>query len=162
MKKVFFLLVFSLTIVEIDAQGLQVSREFGLNLELWTLTKNIAYRTNIDRICNGEYRTVVTNDLVMDLDPNFFTNKPTCRMETYLNIIDLINSKDSLSIKVFDYKLEDKLHIADRFVSRNINDMDVQYVSCNIKVRGAVSLDTRILIYIRNKKISKIAKYIKE
>ena len=143
-----------------QAQGLRVAREFGLNMELWALTGDVKYRINIENACNS-MSTRVSSDLVSDWSS--LADLPKLKSYiggTFLNLIERYVVADTVNIVFSDYKVEDKLYIENNLLHqmKSQSDQPIVYVSCLMKTDGPIIINTKILLYIRNGKITKITK----
>jgi hypothetical protein len=120
------------------------------------LTDSIEYRGKAERLCHMHAR--IGNDLMHSLVAynNIFLKLTSYTLDTYLNLIE--ENMDSLSIEFSDFKKEETLLVKSKLEAIGIG-ANVEYVSCNVKTRGIISLDTRDLIVIRNGRVSLITKY---
>lgn len=142
-------------------QSADVVAEYGENMRMWTVTENNNYRTNIEKICDGKKKTRVSNDFAMALaKKNPIPPNESYMLDSYLNWIDK-ELFDSLSIECYNYQSVDKSLIEGRTAKETkfAQSDDKEYISCNMIVHGTVSLTSKDLIYIRDGKITKIAKY---
>ena len=153
MKKYLVLLLGFWGTLALQAQVLTVAKEFGDNLRLFALTDSDEYREKVEDLFSSGAR--ITDELVFALvSRSNYPKEKSYHFETYLNLIE----KDSLDIKLIDFIIiENSLIEGD--TKTNEQKSRAEYVSCRLKVRGSVSLDTRELIIFRNGRITKIGKY---
>lgn len=143
-----------------QAQGLRVAHEFGLNMELWALTGDVKYRSNIENAFNI-MSTRVSSDLVSDWSSLADLPKlESYTVSTFLNLIERYVVADTVNIVFSDYKVEDKLYVENNLLHqmKSQSDQPIVYVSCLMKTDCPIIINTKILLYIRNGKITKITK----
>lgn len=160
MKKGFLLLFVFIMTLGTQAQGLRVAREFGLNMELWALTGDVKYRSNIENVFNS-MATRVSEDLVSDWSS--LADLPKLESytgNTFLDLIERYFVADTLDIVFSDYKVEDKLYVENNLLHqmKSQSNQPIVYVSCLMKTDCPIIINTKILLYIRNGKITKITK----
>jgi len=155
MKKTLFLLLVFFVTLEAQAQALAIAKEFGNNLRKFALTDSIEYRDKVENLFNSNKGARIADELVFVLvSHSVYPHHNSYELDTYLNLIE----KDSLDIEFSDFiEIENSLIESD--TKTNEQKSRAEYVSCRLKVRGTVSLDTRDLIIIRNGRITKIDKY---
>lgn len=164
MKKGIFLLLAFLMVLGTQAQGLRVAREFGLNMELWALTEDVKYRNNIEDVFSS-LSTRVSEDLVSDWSSLAgLPKQESYTVSTFLNLIERYIVEDTLDIVFSDYKVEDRLYVENNLLhqSKSQSNQPLVYVSCLMKTNCPILINTRILLYIRNGKITKITRLDKK
>lgn len=144
----------------INAQNaIEIARKLGENFRLWSVTQSETYRANIENLCDGKKDTRVADEIANDLAvKNDIKPNTSYELGSYLNWLDL--QIDEISIVFSDFEIVDKNKISISNSKDKKIDKDLTYVSCHIHVSGAFSYNVKDLIYIRNGKISKIAKYV--
>lgn len=163
MKKALTLLFFLQVLLcnaanTLDARSVVAS--FGDNLRMWIVTGNIAYRENIEAICNASKKCRILDSITKDLiqrrnlplvDKNF-------TLDSYLNCID-VEMSHGLKIQMDNYQKVDKRKIQ-VYGAKSIKDVEeIDYISCNVYASGPLKYSIKDLFYVRKGKITKIAPY---
>ena len=158
MRRLFVSLIFVLLIFESFGQT-RVAEEFGQNLKMWALTGSRSYRDNIERLCSGEKSIRVADKIAVDIaEKKKIPNANAFLLDTYLNGIEDAMD-DGINIDVYDFVLIDKADI--ETIGGNAKYAnELNFVSCKIKITGAMNYEVSDLLYIRGNKISKIDNYV--
>lgn len=164
MKKLLFLFfLYALSSSSIFAQSLSVAKEYGESMKQWSLTENGQYRNMIERLCNGKKSTRIADNIAMDLAyKNGIPNNQSYMLDSYLNWLEKAMLK-GITIEISDYNIVDRNDIegSNAAETRYAREADKDYVSCRIKISGALSYDVYDLICMREGKITYIEKYQK-
>lgn len=163
MKKV-LVFIFFLQVLLCNAANTLDSRSvvasFGENLRMWIATGNIAYRGNIEDICNASKKCRILDNITKDLIKrrNLPPVEKNFTLDSYLNCID-VEMEHGLKIQMDNYQKVDKRKIQ-VYGAKNIKDAeDIDYVSCNVYASGPLKYNIKDLFYVRKGKITKIAPY---
>ena len=154
MRKLYCFLLMVFITVNLQAQGLNIAKEFGDNLRMYVLTDSIDYREKIENLFNLR-SSRIADDFMMALADHYgYPKQKSYMLHTYLNLIEKTIEKDKLSIEFSDFNNENESIVSNRHKSQ------VEVVSCRLKIIGSLSLDTKVLIIIRDGKITKTMKFV--
>lgn len=159
---IFFFLAITFTL-QVKAQGVSTAKEYGESMKQWAATENDSYRRTVERICDGKKSTRIADDIAMDLArKNGVPGNISYMLDSYLNWLEKAMLK-GITIEFSDFKVVDKNEIegTTSYETKYAREYDKDYVSCRIRISGALSYDVYDLIYLRGGKITKIARYEK-
>lgn len=145
----------------LQAQSVNIVKNFGYNMHAWVSTDNDIYRTNIVNMCDGRKKARVCDEIAQKLaiQNNIYSNI-SYMLDSYLNWIEkAIDTNMSIEFSNFEEVDNRDIVTGDKKYERYADEL--KFVSCDIKTKGTVSCSTKDLFYIRDGKISKIAKYEK-
>lgn len=160
---ILFIIFSAISPLRLYSHGLSTAQEYGESMKQWSATGDYLYRETIVRICDGIKSTRVADEIAMDLAyKNGQPENISYELNSYLNWIDKVMSQ-GISIEISDYNVVSRYEIegSNAHETKYAQESDKYYVSCRVKIRGALSYDVYDLICMRNNKITKIAKYEK-
>lgn len=143
----------------LQAQSVTMAKNFGYDMHMWTSTGNNSYRMNIINMCDGKKKARVADELAQKLAirHNMKPN-PSYTLEAYLTWIEVAIEK-GMSIEFSNFKTVNHKYFKAKGLTQIKDVNHLKLVSCDMKTEGVISLFTKDIIYIRDGKISKIAKY---
>lgn len=157
-KYIYTIIIMSLMVLNIQAQGINVARTFCENIRLYTLTNAEEYRDSIENLFDPQKRARIANALALTLAPRYnYPRNTSYLMDTYLNLL-LHASKDSIHVEFYDFEKIDERQIVD--TSRQ-QPSDVEYITYRLKLSGSLYFETQDLMVIREGKISLITQFQK-
>lgn len=138
-KSVLLLLLTLLFSTDIYAQAVDIVRDFGNNMHLWTLTHDISHRDKLERLCYVR-RMRISDEIVKDLF-YFFTEsyRPTSiTLASYLNWFEEA-MRDSIVVEFSEFALVNKNNIKCKteFAKEKIKDVSREYVMCKVSTLGS-------------------------
>lgn len=160
---ILFIILSAISPIRMFSQGLSTAKNYGESMKQWSVTENDRYRRIIERICDGKKSTRIADEIAMDLAyKNGYQDNVSYMLDSYLNWIDKAIQK-GISIEFSDFNVvnRDKIEGSTYQETKYAQEYDKDYVSCRIKIHGALSYDVYDLICMRNGKITKISKYEK-
>ena len=156
-KYIYTLIIMSLMVLNIQAQGINVARTFCENIRLYTLTHAEEYRDSIENLCHLQKRARIANALALTLAPRYnYPRNTSYMMDTYLNLL-LHASKDSIHVEFCDFEKIDE-RIVDTYRQQ---PSDVEYITYRLKLSGSLYFETQDLMVIREGKIVLITQFQK-
>lgn len=158
-----FIILSAISPVRMFSQGLSTAKEYGESMKQWSATENDRYRNIIESICGGKKSTRIADDIAMDLaQKNGVPSNISYMLDSYLNWLEkaMLNG---ISVNFSDYQVVNRNEIegSTSYETKYAREDDKDYVSCRIRISGALSYDVYDLICMRDGKITKITKYEK-
>lgn len=155
---IYTIIIMSLMVLNIQAQGINVARTFCENIRLYTLTNAEEYRDSIENLCHPKKRARIANALALTLAPRYnFPLNTSYSIDTYLNLLSRA-SEDSIHVEFCDFEKIDERPIVN---TSRLQPSDVEYISYRLKISGSLYFETQDLIVIRDGKISLITQFQK-
>lgn len=144
-------------------KGVEVVEQFGHNLSRWCDWKNTDYLKKATEKCAGEdgKACLVYDSLMNKFVQNKWVNKAGdwyYMLDSYLRGFRAAMKKGDIKVQITDVKSEEYVE----FDNPSDKDNRFFFVSCNVKISGAMNYDSRDLFYIRKigeNKISQIGPY---
>lgn len=164
MKK--FLLFLCLVLISAvsfaQSKGTEAVKRFGYNLSKWCEEKEFDYRADAIKECAGKNGKEC---LVYDALMTYFArmqNLPQSdkyMLNSYMTGFQAAMRKGKINVQISDIRPEYNV----KFENPSDNDEKFFFVSCNVKVSGAIDYNSRDIFYIRKigaNKISQIGPYV--
>lgn len=169
--KFVLLLLFTLFFsTNIYAQAVNVVRDFGENMNMWTVTHDDFYRIHVENLCDPSFRAYdkiaekIAEEFNQEINEKIAGGiismedslrlPSTLMLDSYLNFFEI---NDSIVVKFADYSIVDKKDIKCKTKSamERVNDDSREYVICKISIStlGNVHHSEWCLISVRNNKI---------
>lgn len=145
-------------------KGVEVVERFGYNLSRWCDGKNTDYRKRFTEECAGKdgNACLVYDSLMNQFVQNKWVPKAGYRndyyLASYLSGFQTAMRKGDIKVQITDVKSEEDVD----FDNPSEKDNRFFFVSCNVKISGAMNYESKDLFYIRKigeNKISQIGPY---
>ena len=160
MKKIFLIILFIHFFSNVGKcqNAINVAKSYGDNLRMWSVTNNVSYLENIDRLrTNG---TRISDDVVEYLAQKYAMQQiKTYTMESYFNWLQKEIDNGGFAFSVDSYE---NVGVNDLVASstKNANKLNkYAYVKCHVRISGSRNINATDLLYIEKDKIVKIAKF---
>lgn len=143
------------------SQGLATVQAFGDNMQLWAATGNVDYLHRINELYDEQVLRV-SDEIAFDIiQKQGLENHTDIFMSTYLNWFECALD-GGIKIEFSDYKNVSSDEIERITVSEVgfIEQPDVEFVSCRIRINGTQAYDVYDLLFIREGKIIKITRLL--
>lgn len=163
MKKVLLLAVTCLItqLCQIQAQSLDIVRDFGETMSRWTKNYNINDITHIERLCDQGLR--ISDDVSDEIILHYKMKTSSVMLHTYLSWFDVVNEgKTSLHFSDYEHLNKEKLKCTSKYAKEKAKDESREYLTCKIMVCGSHSYEESVLICVRNNLIFGITKLKKK
>lgn len=160
LKHVLLLLLTILLPAKINAQAVDIVRDFGNSMHLWTMINDINYRGHLESLCD-EWSLRISDKIAEDIISRLKKSDRTgsLMLASYLNWFEY-SMRDSIIVNFSDYALVNKNDIKckTKFAKEKIKDESREYVVCKLSTSGPYLYDEWVLICVRDNKIFGITK----
>ena len=134
--------------------GKEVVQDFAENMQMWTMTVDISYRKKIEEICdirgcriNDNFSKLIAQRVFKKKDIELATYNLT--MDTYLNAIAWQLPNINFTYSNFE-SVKNAAELA-----KPKSTHEVEFVACNVAIRGSLNLSMKEIFIVRNGKITK-------
>ncbi len=153
MKKYLLLLLSSLVCTNIYAYDTDVVQQYCNNFASWASEKNIAYLHAMENLRSESPAFRIGNKFMDKLaDKNGLTKTDTYDWDVY---IPCIQKEVDNGIQI---SFSNIISVPEEYIEQKYPGL--QYVSCNVSIKGSVYSDLRDLFILKGDKIVKIADYV--